>query len=60
MLKKFGLGVIPKARRNLDTNSAALDSNNYTPKELKLVARALLSDRKTLYKRYLDESINNC
>ena len=49
ILKKFGLGVIPKARRNLDANSAALDSNNYTKKELKLVARALLSDRKTLY-----------
>ncbi|WP_305839441.1 hypothetical protein [Photobacterium leiognathi] len=59
MLKKFGLGVIPKARRNLDTNSAALDSNNYTKKELKLVARALLSDRKALYKCYLDESISD-
>ncbi|MEZ8446807.1 hypothetical protein AB6C93_13145 [Vibrio splendidus] len=35
MLKKFGLGEIPKALRNLDTNSASFDSSNYTPKELK-------------------------
>ncbi|WP_318495062.1 hypothetical protein [Photobacterium leiognathi] len=34
MLKKFGLGVIPKELRNLDTNASALDSNNYTKKSL--------------------------
>lgn len=56
ILKKFGFGQIPKAARNLDTASASLDSNNYTKKELKRIARALLSDRKLLYKEYLNEA----
>ncbi|WP_273977734.1 hypothetical protein [Vibrio parahaemolyticus] len=56
ILKKFGFGQIPKASRNLDTVSASLDSNNYTKKELKRIARALLSDRKLLYKEYLDKT----
>lgn len=56
ILKKFGFGQIPKASRNLDTASASLDSNNYTKKELKRIARALLSDRKLLYKEYLDKT----
>ncbi|PMM43606.1 hypothetical protein [Vibrio splendidus] len=59
MLKKFGLGAIPKALRNLDTNSASFDSNNYNKKELKKIGRALLSDRKALNKRYRDESISD-
>ncbi|CAE6877575.1 viral genome integration into host DNA [Vibrio sp. B1REV9] len=58
ILKKFGFGQIPKAARNLDTVSASLDSNNYTKKELKRIARALLSDRKLLYKEYLDKTIS--
>ena len=44
--KKFGFGQIPKAARNLDTQSAALDSDNYTVKELRGIAFALLADRK--------------
>ncbi|MCG9638402.1 hypothetical protein L1D22_00340 [Vibrio sp. Isolate34] len=56
ILKKFGFGQIPKATRNLDTASSSLDSNNYTKKELKRIARALLSDRKLLYKEYLDKT----
>ncbi|HGF7416712.1 TPA: hypothetical protein AB5B05_002936, partial [Vibrio cholerae] len=56
ILKKFGFGQIPKASRNLDTASGSLDSNNYTKKELKRIARALLSDRKLLYKEYLNEA----
>ncbi|MBY8122524.1 hypothetical protein KW497_00815 [Vibrio fluvialis] len=56
ILKKFGFRQIPKAARNLDTASASLDSNNYTKKELKRIARALLSDRKLLYKEYLNET----
>jgi hypothetical protein len=58
ILKKFGFGQIPKATRNLDTASVSLDSNNYTKKELKRIARALLSDRKLLYKEYLDKTIS--
>lgn len=59
ILKKFGFGQIPKAARNLDTASASLDSNNnYTKKELKRIARALLSDRKLLYKEYLNEAVS--
>lgn len=58
ILRKFGLGQIPKAARNLDTASASLGSNNYTKKELKRIARALLSDRKLLYKEYLDDAIS--
>lgn len=58
ILKKFGFAQIPKAARNLDTASASLESNNYTKKELKRIARALLSDRKLLYKEYLDDAIS--
>ncbi|MFH0228063.1 hypothetical protein ACGRRZ_02945 [Vibrio diabolicus] len=58
ILKKFSFGQIPKAARNLDTASASLGSNNYTKKELKRIARALLSDRKLLYKQYLDDAIS--
>ncbi|MCR9516192.1 hypothetical protein [Vibrio alginolyticus] len=56
ILNKFGFGQIPKATRNLDTVSASLDSNNYTKKELRRIARALLSDRKLLYEEYLDKT----
>lgn len=55
--KKFGFGTIPKAARNLDTRSASLDSNNYTPKQLRSIAFALLADRKALLARYQDESL---
>lgn len=58
ILKKFGFGQIPKAARNLTTATGSLDSNNYTKKELKRIARALLSDRKLLYKEYLDDVIS--
>jgi len=54
--KKFGLGTIPKAARNLDTSSASLDSDNYTPKQLRLIAFALLADRRALLERYQDKS----
>ena len=53
--KKFGFGVIPKAARNLGTSSASLDSDNYTAKQLRSIAFALLTDRKALLKRYHDE-----
>ena len=56
--KKFGFGIIPKAARNLDTSSAALDSDNYTAKQLRSIAFALLTDRKALLKRYHDESLS--
>lgn len=56
--KKFGLGVIPKAARNLNTSSASLDSDNYTAKQLRSIAFALLTDRKVLLKRYHDESLS--
>ena len=55
--KKFGFGLIPKAARNLDTRSASLDSNNYTPKQLRSIGFALLTDRKVLLARYQDESL---
>lgn len=55
--KKFGFGTIPKAARNLDTRTASLDSNNYTPKQLRSIAFALLADRKALLPRYQDESL---
>lgn len=55
--RKFGLGTIPKKFRNLATNSASLDANNYTIKELRHIAFALLSDRKALMKRYQDTTI---
>lgn len=54
--KKFGFGEIPKAARNLDSSSASLDSDNYTPKQLRSIAFALLTDRRALLKRYMDES----
>lgn len=56
--KKFGFGTIPKAARNLDTRSASLDSNNYTPKQLRSIAFALLADRRALLERYHDESLS--
>ncbi|EGQ9305778.1 hypothetical protein F7U82_09780 [Vibrio parahaemolyticus] len=56
--KKFGFGTIPKAVRNLDTSSASLDSDNYTPKQLRSIAFALLADRRALLKRYQDESLS--
>ena len=55
--KKFGFGQIPKAARNLDTRSASLDSDNYTTKELRGIAFALLADRKALLARYQDDSL---
>ena len=56
--KKFSFGSIPKEARNLKTNSAALDSDNYTAKQLRSIAFALLTDRETLLKRYNDESLS--
>ena len=56
--RKFGFGTIPKAARNLDTRSASLDSNNYTPKQLRSIAFALLADRKALLARHQDESLS--
>lgn len=56
--KKFGFGVIPKAARNLNTSSAALDSNNYTVKQLRSIAFALLTDRKALLERYHDKFLS--
>lgn len=56
--KKFGFGTIPKAARNLDTRSASLDSDNYTPKQLRSIAFALLADRRALLERYQDESLS--
>ncbi|HHX8346890.1 TPA: hypothetical protein ACVOYN_000641 [Vibrio diabolicus] len=58
--KKFGFGTIPKAVRNLDTNSASLDSDNYTPKQLRSIAFALLADRRALLERYQDGSLSEC
>ena len=54
--RKFGLGSIPKKFRNLATASASLDANNYTIKELRHIAFALLTDRKALLKRYQDKT----
>lgn len=56
--KKFGFGVIPKAARNFDTSSASLDSDNYTAKQLRSIAFALLTDRKALLEHYYDESLS--
>ncbi len=56
--KKFGFGQIPKAARNLNTKSAALDSDNYTVKELRGIAFALLADRKALLTRYQDDMLS--
>ena len=55
--KKFGLGQIPKAARNLGTKSASLDSNNYSKKVLSTIAFALLSDRKILLNQYQDKTL---
>ena len=56
--RKFGLGQIPKAARNLRTHSAVLDSDNYTANELRAIARALLEDRGTLLSRYKDDTLS--
>lgn len=56
--KKFGFGQIPKAARNLATQSASLDSDNYTVKELQGIAFALLANRKTLLARYQDDTLS--
>lgn len=56
--KKFGFGQIPKAARNLNTKSADLGSDNYTVKELRGIAFALLADRKELLARYQDDTLN--
>lgn len=58
LCKKFGFGQIPKAARNLDTRSATLDSDNYTAKELRTIAFALLADRRTLLARYQDDRLS--
>ncbi|MCW7553878.1 hypothetical protein NX722_14845 [Endozoicomonas gorgoniicola] len=57
LCKKFGFGEIPKAARNLDTQSAALHSDNYTSKELRTIAFALLADRRALLTRYQDDTL---
>ncbi len=56
--RKFGFGQIPKAARNLNTRSAELDSNNYTVKELRAIAYALLEDRRRLLSSYQDDTLN--
>lgn len=55
--RKFGLGQIPKAARNLNTRSAELNSNNYTVKELRAIAYALLEDRSRLLSSYKDDTL---
>lgn len=55
--RKFGFGQIPKAARNLNTRSAELDSNNYTVKELRSIAYALLEDRSRLLSSYQDDTL---
>ncbi len=55
--RKFGLGHIPKAARNLNTRSAELDSNNYTVKELRTIAFALREDRDRLLSSYQDHTL---
>ena len=54
--KKFGLGQISKAARNLGTKSASLDSDNYSKKVLSAIAFALLTDRKILLTQYQDKT----
>jgi len=56
-LRKFGFGQIPKAARNLNARSAELDSNNYTVKELRTIAYALLEDRSRLLSSYQDDTL---
>lgn len=55
--RKFGFGQIPKAARNLNIRSAELDSNNYTVKELRAIAYALLEDRSRLLSSYQDDTL---
>ncbi len=55
--RKFGFGQIPKAARNLNTRSAALDSDNYTVKELRTIAFALREDRDRLLSLYQDDKL---
>ncbi len=57
--RKFGFGQIPKAARNLNTRSAELNSNNYTVKELRSIAYALLEDRSRLLSSYQDDTLKN-
>lgn len=57
--KKFGLGQIPKAARNLRTSSASLDSDNYSKKVLRTIAFALLTDRKDLLNQYQDQTLSD-
>jgi len=57
--KKFGFGQIPKAARNLDTTSASLDCDNYTPKVLRSIGFSLLEHRKALLKRSQDDSLSD-
>ena len=57
--KKFGLGQIPKAARNLGTKSASLDSDNYSKKVLSTIAFALLTDRKILLNQYQDKTLSD-
>ena len=57
LCKKFGFGQIPKAARNLDTRSAALGSDNYTTKELRTIAFALLADRRALLACYQSDTL---
>ncbi len=57
--KKFGLGQIPKAARNLGTSSASLDSDNYSKKVLRTIAFALLTDRKILLNQYQDQTLSD-
>lgn len=56
--QKFGIGEIPKAARNLNTSSASLDSDNYSSKQLRSIAFALLADRRSLLERYRNESLS--
>lgn len=55
--RKFGFGQIPKAARNLNTRSAEMDSNNYTVKELRAIAYALLEDRSRLLSSYQNDTL---
>lgn len=57
--KKFGLGKIPKAARNLGTQSASLDSDNYSKRVLSTIAFALLTDRKDLLNQYQDQTLSD-
>ncbi|HHF3109000.1 TPA: hypothetical protein ACPJ1P_003467 [Vibrio diabolicus] len=56
-LTKLGLRPIPKEKRNLNTSSAKLDSDNYSSYELKRVGRVLLKDHKLLLNKYTNEPL---